>query len=164
MAWSGMAYSDAFIFDISSSTITHGPLARYVKLRVVHAQGMPGTFSPPPRVSDPDMHHGTCVTHVPWCMPGSLTSSFLWSRWREKRSLHSRRMRNPQFFVSGKKPMSSNSNKLMILIQRQIHSSFQIPVNATAVSVYFFAVLKLLGTGTCWCTFSPAWCFKSVVE
>ena len=24
--------------------------------------------------SDPDMHHGTCVTHVPWYMPGSLTS------------------------------------------------------------------------------------------
>ena len=23
--------------------------------------------------SDPDMHHGTCVTHVPWCMSGSLT-------------------------------------------------------------------------------------------
>ena len=45
---------------------------------------MPGTFSPQPRVSDPDMHHGTCVTHVPWCMPGSLTSSFLWSRWRGK--------------------------------------------------------------------------------
>ena len=21
----------------------------------------------PPRVSDPDMHQGTCVTHVPWC-------------------------------------------------------------------------------------------------
>ena len=38
---------------------------------------MPGTFSPPPRVSDPDMHHGTCVTHVPWCMTGSLTSGFL---------------------------------------------------------------------------------------
>ena len=28
----------------------------------------------PRRVSDPDMHHGACVTHVPWCMPGSLTS------------------------------------------------------------------------------------------
>ena len=41
---------------------------------------MPGTFSPPPRVSDPDMHHGTCVTHVPGCMPGSLTTSFIWSR------------------------------------------------------------------------------------
>ena len=27
-----------------------------------------------PLVSDPGMHHGTCVTHVPWCMSGSLTS------------------------------------------------------------------------------------------
>ena len=32
------------------------------KLRVAHATGMPGTFSPPPRVRYPDMHHGTCVT------------------------------------------------------------------------------------------------------
>ena len=24
-------------------------------------------------VSDPGMPHGTCVTHVPWCMSGSLT-------------------------------------------------------------------------------------------
>ena len=24
-------------------------------------------------VNDPGMHHGTCVTHVPWCMSGSLT-------------------------------------------------------------------------------------------
>ena len=30
------------------------------------------------QVSDPNMHHGTCVTHVPWFMPGSLTSGFLW--------------------------------------------------------------------------------------
>ena len=52
----------------------NGPLVRYVKLWVVHALGMPGTFSPPPRFCDPDMHHGTCVTHVPWCMSGSLTS------------------------------------------------------------------------------------------
>ena len=26
-----------------------------------------------PLVNDPGMHHGTCVTHVPWCMLGSLT-------------------------------------------------------------------------------------------
>ena len=83
----------------------NGPLTRYVKLRVAHAPGMPGTFSPPPRVIDPDVHHGTCVTHVPWCMTGSITSGFLWSRWRGKRSRHSRRMRNPQFYVSGKRPM-----------------------------------------------------------
>ena len=71
----------------------HGSLARYVKLRVVHAPGMPGTFSPPPRVSYPDMRHGTCVMHVPRCMSGLLTSGFIWSRWRGKRSRHSRRMR-----------------------------------------------------------------------
>ena len=43
----------------------NGPLTRYVKLRVAHAPGMPGMFSPPQPVSDPDKHHGTFVTHVP---------------------------------------------------------------------------------------------------
>ena len=66
-------------------------------------------FPRPPRVSDPDMHHGTCVTHVPWCMSGSLTSGFLSSRWWGKRSRHSRRMRNPQFYVSGKRPMEDQA-------------------------------------------------------
>ena len=73
----------------------HGPLTRYVKLRVVHAPGMPGTFSPPMRFSDPGMHHRMCVTHVPWCKPVSLTGDFHWSRWRGNRSRHSRCMRNP---------------------------------------------------------------------
>ena len=92
-------------YDNSFRTVIHGPLTRYVKLRVARAPGMPGTFSPQLRVSDPDMHHGTCVTHVSWCMPGSLSSGFLSSRWWGKRSRHSRRMRNPQFYVSGKRPM-----------------------------------------------------------
>ena len=68
--------------------------------------GNAGNVFPAPRVSDPGLHYGTCVTNLPWCMPGSLTSCFLWSRWRRKRSRHSRRMRNPQFCVSGKRPMS----------------------------------------------------------
>ena len=68
--------------------------------------GNAGLFFPPPLASDPDMHHGTYVTHVPWCMPGSLTSGFLWSRWRGKRSRHSQRMRNPESYVSGKRPMN----------------------------------------------------------
>ena len=54
-----------------------------------------------PPVSDPGMHHGTCVTHVPWCVSGSLTRGG-----GEKRSRHSRCMRNPQFYVSGKRPMA----------------------------------------------------------
>ena len=83
---------------VSSSIGAIGILLWTVKVPVAHAPGMPGTFSPRSRVSDPDMHQGTCVPHVPWCMSGSLTSGFLWSRWRGKRSRHSRRMRNPQFF------------------------------------------------------------------
>ena len=94
-------------FRTTKRASSHGPLTRYVKMQVAHAPDMPGTFPPPPRVSDPDMHHGTCVTHVPWCMPGSLTSGFLGSRWRGKRSRHSQRMRNPQFYVSGKRPIEA---------------------------------------------------------
>ena len=46
------------------------------KISGAHAPGMPGTFSPLQRVSDADMHHGTCFTHVLWCMAGSLSFSF----------------------------------------------------------------------------------------
>ena len=64
---------------------------------------MPGTIFPPPWVSDPDVQHGTCVTHVPWCMPGSVISNFLLNRWRGKRSRHSQCMQSP--YVSGKRPI-----------------------------------------------------------
>ena len=57
----------------------------------IHAQncrcacaGNAGNVFPSPQVSDPHMHYGTCVTHVPWCMPGSLTNGFLWKRRRGK--------------------------------------------------------------------------------
>ena len=43
---------------------------------------------------------GTCVTHLPGCMPWSPTGGVIWSRWRGKRSRH---MCNPQFYVSGKR-------------------------------------------------------------
>ena len=56
----------------------HGPLIRYVNLRVAHATGMPGTFpnyrlQRKPPVSHHSMYHGTCVTHVMCYMSGSLT-------------------------------------------------------------------------------------------
>ena len=89
----------------------HGSLAWYVNFRFAHEPGMPGTFFLPPRVSDPNMHHETCVTHVPWCFPGSLTSGFLIIRSRGKRSQHSRYMRNPQFYVFGKRPIAVSSQK-----------------------------------------------------
>ena len=52
-------------------------------------------------------HASRYVKHVPWCMPGLQTSGFLWSRWRGKRSRHSRRKRNPQTYVTGKRPMAN---------------------------------------------------------
>ena len=52
-----------------------------------------------PLGSDPDMHHGTCVTHMPWCMSGSLT------RGAGKTVKAFPEHAHPQFFVSGKRPM-----------------------------------------------------------
>ena len=77
------------------------------KLRVAHAHApeMPGAISPPPTskqtvISDPGMHHGTCVTHLPWCLSGSLIA-----RWRGKGSRHSRRTHSTEFCVSSKRPV-----------------------------------------------------------
>ena len=117
-----------------------------LKIGVGHAPGMPGTFSPPSRISDPDMHHGTCVTHVPWCMLGSLISGFLWSRWRGKHSRHSRRMRNPQFYVSGKRPMNpehqqpwySQRKTAMFLAFFIINSNSKNLINFREWHLYFY--------------------------
>ena len=84
----------------------HGPLTRYVKLLVAHAPGMPGTFSPPPTsketASQRSRHASRHVRHARAVMHVGITNP----RWRRKRSRHSRRMRNPQFYVSGKRPIT----------------------------------------------------------
>ena len=85
---------------VLQASTTNGPFTRYAILRVAHAPGMPGTFSLPLRVSNPGMHDGTCMMHMPLCMPGLLTSGLLWSQWWGKRSQHSRRLHNLQFYVS----------------------------------------------------------------
>ena len=81
--WSGKKLDMGIIFWLNmwlkfNGTVlimtAHRPLARYA-----HAPGMPGSFFPryrlqtEPLVTDPGMHQGTCVMHVPWCMSGSLT-------------------------------------------------------------------------------------------
>ena len=35
-----------------TDSICNGPLARYIKSRVAHAPGMPGTFPPPPKLKE----------------------------------------------------------------------------------------------------------------
>ena len=64
-----------------NGTVMHTSWASY-QIRKIAGCGNAGNVFTIPGGCDPDMHHGTCVTHVPWCMPGSLTSGFLWSRWR----------------------------------------------------------------------------------
>ena len=54
-----------------------------------------------PQFSDPAMHHGTCVTHVPWCTSGSLTCG----GGENVPGIPGTSATNPQFYISGKWPM-----------------------------------------------------------
>ena len=108
--------------------------------RVTHAPGMPETFSPPPRVNDPEMHHDTLFAHVPWCILGSLTSSFLWSRWRGKRFQHSRRMRNPRCYASGKRPIL----KTICCFMRHQTPRRQPMAEATISLTYLIKIIHML--------------------
>ena len=124
---------------ISSRCYVNGSLARYVKVRVAYAPGMSGTFSPPLRVRYPDMYYSTCMTHLPWCMPGSLTSGFLWSRWWGKRSRHSRRRCKQQFYVSGKRPIVPNTLEMLLMFDTKPYAFrcqpvYEIKLNSTLPS------------------------------
>ena len=59
-------------------------------------------------------------------------------RWRGKRSRHSRRMRNPQFFyVYGKRPMAGTSNYTVFFCHKSSHISSKLIVHireATRIS------------------------------
>ena len=59
--------------NLQLSSLQHGPLTRYVELRVAHGNARNHRLQRKPLVSDPGMHLGTCAMHVPWCMSGSLT-------------------------------------------------------------------------------------------
>ena len=103
-----------------ASSVCHGLLNRYTKLRVARMRReCRERFSRHRGLATPSCMHvrdGHAVMHagiakyvmrVLWCMPGSLTSGFLWSRWQGKRPRYSRRMLNPHLCVSGKSPMGN---------------------------------------------------------
>ena len=83
----------------------HGSLTRYVKLRVAHALGMPGTF-PRNRLQRKQLVSGA-VMYVGIASP----------RCREKHHRHSQRMHNPQFYVSVKRPIKSIPYEHVIMCQ-----------------------------------------------
>ena len=87
--------------------------------------------------------------HVPWCMLRSLTSGFLWSQWRGKRSRSSRCMRNPQFYVSGKRSMVSVQSYRSSggeVIQEDMDAIYQTTTKVKQVCVFRISV-------TCACIF-----------
>ena len=77
--WQADLAPESRFWTFTKKTPSYRPLARYVKLRLRMRRECRERF---PRhwfqrktlSSDPVMHHGTCVTHVPWCMSGLLTS------------------------------------------------------------------------------------------
>ena len=82
------------------------------KLRVAHAPGMPRTFPSPPtsketasyrfRHASRHVRHTLAMMHVGIATP----------RWRGKHSRRYRRICNPQFYVSGKRPIAGKINLL----------------------------------------------------
>ena len=83
----------------------NGLLTRYVKLRIAHAPVMSGRFSLSltstettsyrPWHASQYVHHTPAVMHVRIAIP----------QWQRKCSWHSRHIRNPQFYVSSKRPI-----------------------------------------------------------
>ena len=66
----------ALILSKLSSMQYHGPLTYNYGLRMrwgCRERFPRHRLQRKPLVSDPGMHHDTCVKHVPWCMSGSLT-------------------------------------------------------------------------------------------
>ena len=96
----------AWYVSIDRTRDHHGPLTRYAKLRVVHAPGMPGTFSWPPTANQRSRHesrhvrHARAVTHV----------GIANSQWWGKRSRHSRACPTRSFaaHVYGNSPVNLN--------------------------------------------------------
>ena len=70
---------DGFNFQVSHLGIRAWASCQIRKIVRCACAGNAGNVFPrhrlqrKPQVSDPGMHHGTCVTHVPWCMSGSPT-------------------------------------------------------------------------------------------
>ena len=76
---------------------------------------MPGTFSPLPRVSDPDIHHGTCRDAS---RDRYLAVSFDVDGRQNVPGIPSR-MRNPRFCVSGKRPNKPNHFSFLLCRWRE---------------------------------------------
>ena len=160
-------YQDRILSCCGCGSTADMPLTRYAKSRAAHAPGMPKRFpghplQRKPLVCDPGMHHGTCVTHVGIASP----------RVCGKRSRHPRRMRNPQFYVSGKRPMLTVMNRAASyarnMIMRNQHnwkrckliysSNLQTCWSRYCFNTICFSALENIRWPChCWCSLERSW-------
>ena len=76
--WHVLAQSDFDVVDHNHHQHTSWASYQIRKIAGCACAGNAGNVFPrrrlqrKPLVSDPGMHHGTCMTHVPWCMSGSF--------------------------------------------------------------------------------------------
>ena len=120
MARVSPSYTRINIYIVSQHYLTDSlPAAPWTsyqirKLPVAHAPGMPGTFSPPPTskqtASYRSRHASRHVRHARAVMHVGIANPWWWG----KRPRHSRRMRNPQFCLSGKRPIVKYSSECML--------------------------------------------------
>ena len=62
------------LLRLPSNSCSHGPLTRWVAVHRECKERFPcNRVQRKLILSDPVIHYVTCVTHVPWCMSGSLT-------------------------------------------------------------------------------------------
>ena len=103
----------------------HGPLTRYVncglRMRRECRERFPRHWlQRKPLVRDPDMHHGTCVTHVPWCKSGSLT------RGGGENVPGIPGACAPRTIISGKKPMNKTGHIHLYTTKHRYEIKFNI--------------------------------------
>ena len=118
------------------NNIHHGPLTRYVKFWVAHAPGMPGTFSTPPTSKETaslrSRHASRHVRDARAVMHVGIANT----RWRGRCSRHSRRMRNLQFYVSGKGLMAVDDlSSEQGAIQQQLANRLSAPIYSGLLSL-----------------------------
>ena len=98
------------------------------------------TFSSPPKIMDPDMHHSTCVTHMPWCLPVSLI---------RKRLRHSQRVRNRPFYVSGKRPILQSFAEITVEDWVTSRDVFAVTFKYVQRQLIFLVFESTISIGSC---------------
>ena len=99
---------------LDSTTSTPWASCQIRKIAVCACAGNAGNVFPAAAVYR-SRHASRHMCHaLPSCMPSSLTSGFIWSRWWENCSRHPQRMRNPRFCISGKRPIGDKFCNLRI--------------------------------------------------